>query len=58
MPDGVSRLRITVSAGVTDDDWARAVTVLVGIAKDHATPRNRSEDALRAGDSHFRGDPG
>ena len=25
VPDGVSRLRITVSAGVSDDDWARAV---------------------------------
>ena len=36
VPDGVSRLRITVSAGVPDDDWARAVTVLVGVAKDHA----------------------
>jgi 8-amino-7-oxononanoate synthase len=35
VPDGVSRLRITVSAGVPDDDWARAVTVLVGVAKDH-----------------------
>ena len=36
VPDGVSRLRITVSAGVPDEDWARAVTVLVGVAKDHA----------------------
>ncbi|WP_372733970.1 8-amino-7-oxononanoate synthase [Nocardioides sp.] len=36
VPDGISRLRITVSAGVPDQDWARAVTVLVGIAKDHA----------------------
>jgi 8-amino-7-oxononanoate synthase len=36
VPDGVSRLRVTVSAGVPDDDWARAVTVLVGVAKDHA----------------------
>lgn len=35
VPDGVSRLRITVSAGVTDEDWARAVTVLVGIAKEN-----------------------
>ncbi len=35
VPDDVSRLRITVSAGVADDDWARAVTVLVGVAKDH-----------------------
>ena len=25
VPDGVSRLRITASAGVPDDDWARAV---------------------------------
>ena len=36
VPDGVSRLRVTVSAGVPDDDWTRAVTVLVGVAKDHA----------------------
>jgi 8-amino-7-oxononanoate synthase len=36
VPDGVSRLRITVSAGVTDEDWARAVTVLVGVAKDNS----------------------
>ena len=36
VPDGISRLRITVSAGVPDDDWARAVTVLVGVSKDHA----------------------
>lgn len=35
VPDGVSRLRVTVSAGVTDDDWARAVTVLVGVAKEN-----------------------
>jgi 8-amino-7-oxononanoate synthase len=36
VPDGVSRLRITVSAGVTAEDWARAVTVLMGVAKEHA----------------------
>jgi 8-amino-7-oxononanoate synthase len=34
VPDGVSRLRVTVSAGVPDDDWARAVTVLIGVAKE------------------------
>ncbi|MBJ7357471.1 8-amino-7-oxononanoate synthase [Nocardioides sp.] len=36
VPDGISRLRITVSAGVAEADWARAVTVLIGVAKEHA----------------------
>lgn len=35
VPDGISRLRITVSAGVPDAEWARAVTVLVGVAKEN-----------------------
>jgi 8-amino-7-oxononanoate synthase len=36
VPDGISRLRITTSAGVSDDDWARAVEVLVAVVKEHA----------------------
>ncbi|CAB4696186.1 MAG: aminotransferase class I/II-fold pyridoxal phosphate-dependent enzyme [Actinobacteria bacterium] len=36
VPDGVSRLRITVSAGISDDDWARASDVLVAVVKEHA----------------------
>jgi 8-amino-7-oxononanoate synthase len=28
VPDGVSRLRITANAGLSDDDWARAVAVV------------------------------
>jgi 8-amino-7-oxononanoate synthase len=36
VPDGISRLRVTVSAGVSADDWTRAVTVLVGVVKEHA----------------------
>ncbi|HEX5091031.1 MAG TPA: 8-amino-7-oxononanoate synthase [Nocardioides sp.] len=36
VPDGVSRLRVTVSAGITDADWARAVEVLVAVVKEHA----------------------
>ncbi|MGA8257689.1 MAG: 8-amino-7-oxononanoate synthase, partial [Nocardioides sp.] len=35
VPDGISRLRITVSAGVPDADWARAVDVLVAVVKEH-----------------------
>ena len=34
VPDGISRLRITVSAGVPDSDWARAVDVLVAVVKE------------------------
>jgi 8-amino-7-oxononanoate synthase len=36
VPDGISRLRITVNAGVSDDDWARATDVLVAVVKEHA----------------------
>ncbi|MDQ4053670.1 MAG: 8-amino-7-oxononanoate synthase [Actinomycetota bacterium] len=36
VPDGISRLRITVSAGVGDDDWRRATEVLVAVAKEHS----------------------
>ena len=36
VPDGISRLRITVNAGTSDDDWARAVDVLVAVVKEHA----------------------
>ena len=35
VPDGVSRLRITVNAGVADEDWERAVGVLVAVVKEH-----------------------
>ncbi len=35
VPDGISRLRITVSAGVTDSDWRRAIDVLTAIVKEH-----------------------
>ncbi|MGA8847877.1 MAG: 8-amino-7-oxononanoate synthase [Nocardioides sp.] len=36
VPDGVSRLRVTVNAGLGEDDWARAVAVLVAVVKEHA----------------------
>ncbi len=36
VPDGISRLRITTNAGVSDRDWARASEVLVEIVKEHA----------------------
>lgn len=35
VPDGISRLRVTVTAGVPADDWARAVEVLVELVKEH-----------------------
>src|SRR3954454_20672813 len=35
VPDGISRLRITVSAGIAEADWLRAVDVLVAVVKDH-----------------------
>ena len=35
VPDGISRLRITVSAGVHDADWARATDVVARVVKDH-----------------------
>ena len=36
VPDGISRLRITVSAGVPEADWLRAVDVLVAVVKEHS----------------------
>ena len=36
VPDGISRLRVTVNAGVRDDDWQRATEVLVAVAKEHS----------------------
>ena len=35
VPDGISRLRITVNAGVSDEDWSRATEVLVAVVKEH-----------------------
>ena len=35
VPDGISRLRITVSAGIAEADWARAVDVLVAVVKEY-----------------------
>ncbi len=35
VPDGISRLRITVSAGIDDADWQRATEVIVAVAKEH-----------------------
>jgi 8-amino-7-oxononanoate synthase len=34
VPDGVSRLRITASAGLDDSDWARAQSVVVQVVKE------------------------
>lgn len=35
-PDGVSRLRITVSAGIPEGDWQQAVGVVQRIVKEHS----------------------
>ncbi len=35
VPDGISRLRITVNAGLPDDAWADAVEVVVAVVKEH-----------------------
>lgn len=35
VPDGISRLRITVNAGLSDAEWTRAVAVLVSVTKEH-----------------------
>ena len=35
VPDGISRLRITVNAGLSEAEWARAVDVLVTVTKEH-----------------------
>lgn len=35
VPDGISRLRITTSAGIADGAWERAVEVLVAVVKEH-----------------------
>lgn len=35
VPDGISRLRITATAGVPDEDWQRAVVALVALVKEH-----------------------
>ncbi|MEZ0578773.1 8-amino-7-oxononanoate synthase [Nocardioides sp. MH1] len=36
VPDGVSRLRVTASAGIEQDDWARAVAALLRIVAAHS----------------------
>ncbi|KAA1425576.1 8-amino-7-oxononanoate synthase [Nocardioides antri] len=35
VPDGISRLRVTASAGIVAADWDRAVDVIVAVAKEH-----------------------
>jgi 8-amino-7-oxononanoate synthase len=36
VPDGISRLRVTTSAGLLEADWSRATTVLAQVVKEHA----------------------
>ena len=35
VPDGISRLRITTSAGIAEADWARATEVVERVVKEH-----------------------
>ncbi len=35
VPDGISRLRITVGGGIPDAEWARATDVLARVVKEH-----------------------
>ncbi len=35
VPDGVSRLRLTVNAGLPDDAWTGAVEIVVAVVKEH-----------------------
>lgn len=35
VPDGVSRLRVTASAGVAEQDWRRAVALVRALVKEH-----------------------
>lgn len=35
VPDGISRLRVTANAGVSDDDWRRACEVILTVVKEH-----------------------
>ncbi len=35
VPDGISRLRVTVNAGLSEAEWAHALEVLVAVAKEH-----------------------
>jgi 8-amino-7-oxononanoate synthase len=41
VPDGISRLRVTVSAGVPDEEWERAVEVLVATVDEHRVEERR-----------------
>jgi 8-amino-7-oxononanoate synthase len=34
VPDGISRLRVTTSAGISDADWAQSASVLAQVAKE------------------------
>ena len=38
VPDGISRLRITTNAGLTEADWARAAAVLGQVVKEYGAP--------------------
>lgn len=35
VPDGISRLRVTANAGLSDDDWARATEIVIKIAESY-----------------------
>ncbi len=51
VPDGVSRLRVTINAGIPEPDWARAAAVLGQVVKEfETTPPDRSLRSRSGGD--------
>jgi hypothetical protein len=38
VPDGVSRLRITVGGGIPDAEWARAADTVGRVVKEYGAP--------------------
>ena len=55
VPDGISRLRVTTSAGIPDADWARAAAVLGQVVKEYeTTPPDHSLRPRSGGDPETR----
>ncbi|GAB7007924.1 8-amino-7-oxononanoate synthase [Nocardioides sp. AN3] len=52
VPDGISRLRVTASAGVSAEDWERAVRALDAVAH---RARHEGSDAAGQGGGHAAG---
>jgi 8-amino-7-oxononanoate synthase len=35
VPDGISRLRVTANAGLSDEDWKRATDIVIKVAESY-----------------------